>query len=96
MLIAGAGIAGLEAALALRDLAGDRVDVELCDPRSEFVFRPFVIGEPYGAVRSFRYELEQLCAALRRLVPGRARSPRSSRSGAWRSLGTASGFPMTT
>lgn len=60
VLIAGAGLGGIEAALALDDLAGDRVDVELCDTRSELVFRPFVVGEPYGAVRSFRYELESL------------------------------------
>jgi len=60
VLIAGAGLGGIEAALALDDLAGDLVDVELCDTRSEFVFRPFVVAEPYGAVRSFRYELESL------------------------------------
>jgi sulfide:quinone oxidoreductase len=60
VLIAGAGLGGIEAALALDDLAGDLVDVELCDTRSEFVFRPFVMAEPYGAVRSFRYELESL------------------------------------
>jgi sulfide:quinone oxidoreductase len=56
-LIAGGGIAGIEAALALRDLAGDRVEVELRDPRREFVFRPFAVGEPYGATRVFRYDL---------------------------------------
>ena len=44
VLIAGAGLGGLEAALALDDLAGDLVDVELFDTRSEFVFRPFVVG----------------------------------------------------
>jgi sulfide:quinone oxidoreductase len=60
VLIAGGGIAGVEAALALRDLAGDRVSVELCDPRREFVFRPFAVGEPYGASRVFRYDLERL------------------------------------
>jgi sulfide:quinone oxidoreductase len=60
VLIAGAGLGGIEAALALDDLAGDLVDVELCDTRREFVFRPFVVAEPYGAVRSFRYELESL------------------------------------
>jgi sulfide:quinone oxidoreductase len=60
VLIAGAGLGGIEAALALDDLAGNLVDVELCDTRSEFVFRPFVVAEPYGAVRSFRYELESL------------------------------------
>jgi sulfide:quinone oxidoreductase len=60
VLIAGAGVAGLEAALALRDLAGDRVDVALHDPGSEFAYRPFGIGEPYGTTRAFRYDLQRL------------------------------------
>jgi len=66
VLIAGAGVAGLEAALALRDLAGERVDVSLHDPSREFAYRPFGIGEPYGTTRAFRYdlrELSELCGA---------------------------------
>lgn len=62
MLIAGGGIAGVEAALALRDLAGERVEVEMRDPRREFAFRPFAVGEPYGAARIFRYDMEALAA----------------------------------
>lgn len=60
VLIAGAGVAGLEAALALRDLAGDRVEVSLHDPGSEFAYRPFGVGEPYGTTRAFRYDLRRL------------------------------------
>lgn len=60
VVIAGAGVAGLEAALALRDLAGDRVDVTLHDPSREFAYRPFGIGEPYGTTRAFRYDLRRL------------------------------------
>jgi sulfide:quinone oxidoreductase len=60
VLIAGAGIAGVEAALALRDLAGDRVEVDQRDPRREFAFRPFAVGEPYGAARIFRYDMRRL------------------------------------
>ncbi|HVY76986.1 MAG TPA: FAD-dependent oxidoreductase [Solirubrobacterales bacterium] len=60
VLIAGAGVGGIETALALDDLARGLVDVELCDRRSEFVFRPFTVAEPYGAVRSFRYDLAGL------------------------------------
>jgi sulfide:quinone oxidoreductase len=59
-VIAGGGIAGIETALALRDLAGEQVDVDLRDPRGEFVFRPFAVGEPYGAARVFRYDLQQV------------------------------------
>jgi sulfide:quinone oxidoreductase len=60
VLVAGAGIAGLEVALALRDLAGDRVRVALHDPGSEFAYRPFGIGEPYGTTRAFHYDLRRL------------------------------------
>jgi sulfide:quinone oxidoreductase len=60
VLIAGAGVAGIEAALALRDLAGEQVALHLFDPRLEFVYRPFAVGEAYGAVRAFRYDLERL------------------------------------
>src|SRR5215204_1533726 len=60
VLIAGAGIAGIEAALALRELAGELVEVEMCDPRREFSFRSFAVGEPYGAARIFRYDMEAL------------------------------------
>jgi sulfide:quinone oxidoreductase len=66
VVIAGAGVAGLEAALALRDLAGDRVEVTLHDPSREFAYRPFGIGEPYGTTRAFRYDrrrLSELCGA---------------------------------
>jgi sulfide:quinone oxidoreductase len=60
VLVVGGGIAGVEATLALRDLAGDRLAVTLCDPRREFVFRPFAVGEPYGMSRVFRYDLPRL------------------------------------
>lgn len=62
VLIAGGGIAGAEAALALRDLGADWAEVCLRDPRREFVFRPFAVGEPYGAARIFRYDLGRLAA----------------------------------
>jgi sulfide:quinone oxidoreductase len=59
-LIAGGGVGALEAALALDDLAGDRVAVELCAPRREFVYRPFAVGEPYGTATVLRYDLARL------------------------------------
>ncbi len=63
LVIAGGGVAALEAALAVRDLAGDRVDVELWAPRREFVYRPFAVGEPYGAASMLRYDLGALAEA---------------------------------
>jgi sulfide:quinone oxidoreductase len=60
VLIAGGGVAGLETALAVRDLAGDRVEIEICAPRRDFVYRPFAVGEPYGSAHMFRYDLEEI------------------------------------
>ncbi len=60
VLVAGGGIAGLEAAIALRELAGKRVVVEVCSPREDFVYRPYAVGEPYGASHAFRYDLRRL------------------------------------
>jgi len=62
VVVSGAGVAGIEAALALRELAGERLDVEVWDPRGEFVYRPFAVAEPYGSSRSFRYEMDELVA----------------------------------
>jgi sulfide:quinone oxidoreductase len=59
--IAGGGVSGIEAALALRDLAGERVEVHVHDARTEFAFRPFGLGEPYGGARAFRYDMRRLC-----------------------------------
>lgn len=62
VLIVGAGVAGIEAALALGDLGGDRLDVVLHDQRRELFFRPFAIGQPYGVGRAFRHDLAGLAA----------------------------------
>jgi len=60
VLIVGGGVGGLEAAIALEDLAGPRATVELCASREDFVYRPFAVGEPYGASRVLRYNLPRL------------------------------------
>ncbi|HEY0318450.1 MAG TPA: FAD-dependent oxidoreductase [Solirubrobacterales bacterium] len=60
VLVAGGGVASLEAALALNDLAGDTVHVEIFSPRREFLYRPYSVGEPYGASRVSRYDLGDL------------------------------------
>lgn len=60
VLIVGGGVGALEAAIALYDLAGEKAQVEICSGRGDFVYRPFAVGEPYGASRVLRYDLEQL------------------------------------
>jgi sulfide:quinone oxidoreductase len=70
VLIVGGGVGSLEAALALRKLAGDKVQVAVCAGRSDFIYRPFAVGEPYGASRVLRYDLDGLldrCGAEFRL-----------------------------
>jgi sulfide:quinone oxidoreductase len=62
VLIAGAGVAGLEAAFALRELAGERARVTLMAPGSEFVYRPMAVGEPFSASWARHYPLAELAA----------------------------------
>jgi sulfide:quinone oxidoreductase len=58
VVIAGAGIAGIEALLRLRRLAGDRVQVTVLSPSDEFVYRPLAVLEPFsrGSLRHYRLE----------------------------------------
>lgn len=55
VIVAGGGVAALEAVLALADLAGDRTDVTVLAPNDEFVYRPMTVREPfaYGAARRY-------------------------------------------
>ena len=57
VLIAGGGVAGLEAALALRALAGDRVELELLSPADRFAYRPMLVAEPFGSGGSTSLDL---------------------------------------
>jgi sulfide:quinone oxidoreductase len=63
VLIAGGGVAGLEAMLALRALAADRVDVELVSPEHNFWYRPLSVAEPFGLGQARRFELADLTAS---------------------------------
>ena len=62
VLIAGGGVAGVEAILALRDLAGDRVDVTLVAPTPEFVYKPLTVEEPFSPEPAIRLDLAALVA----------------------------------
>jgi sulfide:quinone oxidoreductase len=63
VVIAGGGVAGLEAMLALRELAGDLVDVELLAPEYHFWYRPLSVAEPFGLAQAQHFELADLAAA---------------------------------
>ena len=60
MVIAGAGVAGLEAALALRKLAEDRVSVELVSPDDDFVYRPLSVAAAFHSGEAHRWPLARL------------------------------------
>jgi sulfide:quinone oxidoreductase len=60
VLIVGGGVAGLEAALALQDLAGDRIATTLLAPTPEFVYRPMRVREPFAYSAAQHYSLEEL------------------------------------
>jgi sulfide:quinone oxidoreductase len=62
VFIAGGGVAGVEALLALRDLAEDRVDVTLASQSPEFVYKPLTVEEPFSPEPATRLELEPLVA----------------------------------
>src|SRR5262245_55130427 len=64
VLIAGGGVAGLETMLALRDLAGNLVDIELLSPEHHFWYRPLAVGEPFDAAEVRRFELQAVAAAV--------------------------------
>lgn len=59
-LVAGAGVGGLEAALALHDLAEARVSITLLAPERDFVYRPLRVREPFGYEQAKRYPLDEI------------------------------------
>jgi sulfide:quinone oxidoreductase len=79
VLIVGGGIAGLEAALALADLAGERADVAMLAPEPDFLYKPLTVEEPFTHQPAERRELAPALATigvglirggLRRVAPG--------------------------
>src|SRR6266702_5174881 len=63
VLIAGGGVAALEAALALRELGEGRVSVEMLAPEPEFWYRPLAVAEPFGLGEVRHFDLAELAAA---------------------------------
>lgn len=71
VLIAGGGVAALEAAFALRALAGDLVDLEILAPEPRFFYRPQAVFEPFGGPPAEAFDLAGLADALgAQLTPG--------------------------
>jgi sulfide:quinone oxidoreductase len=60
VLVAGGGVAALEAMIALRKLAGELVEVELVSPDGDFFYRPLSVAEPFGLGTVLRFDLASL------------------------------------
>lgn len=59
VLIAGGGVGGIEAALALRTF-NSQIDVEMLAPNQHFVYRPMSVGEPFNLSGAWQIELEDI------------------------------------
>jgi sulfide:quinone oxidoreductase len=64
VVIAGGGVAGLEALLALRHLAGDALSVALVAPEENFVYRPLSTTEPFSRGHVTRHPLRDIARDL--------------------------------
>lgn len=80
VVVAGAGIAGLEFAMALADMAGERARITVVAPEGHFVLKPLVVREPFGGPGLERHQLrpvlerigaEQVLDAVTRVDPAR-------------------------
>jgi sulfide:quinone oxidoreductase len=62
VLIAGGGVAALESALALAQIAPELTDVTIIAPNPEFIYRPMTVREPFGYGRARRYPLQRVAS----------------------------------
>lgn len=75
VLIAGGGVAALEALIALRRTAPEFVDVTLLAPRRELTYRALSVAEPFGLVEPYRLDLAQAASDHgAHFVPGALKS----------------------
>jgi sulfide:quinone oxidoreductase len=64
VVIAGGGVAALEAALALRELGGGRIALKLIASNTEFVYRPMAVIEPFGYRPAQRFSLAAIAGDI--------------------------------
>jgi sulfide:quinone oxidoreductase len=62
VVVVGAGVAALEFAFGLAELAPGRADVQLIAPEQWFVYRPLAVAETFTHGKPFRLPLERLAA----------------------------------
>ena len=82
VVIAGGGVAAIEALLALRHLVGEQVAIALLAPEPRFVHRPSSVAEPFGLGGPASLDLEALARdqgaelVARHAARRRSRTPR--------------------
>lgn len=64
VVICGGGVAAVEAAFALRDLAGDGVDITIVSPRREFALAPLAVGAPFAVAHVPHWPLTGIAREL--------------------------------
>lgn len=60
VIIVGGGVAALETALALHDLAGELVELTVIAPNDQFFYRPMTVREPFAFGAAKRYPLQPI------------------------------------
>jgi len=60
VIIVGGGVAAMEAALALHELAPGQAQVSVLAPNEQLVYRPMTVREPFAYEPASRYELEPI------------------------------------
>jgi sulfide:quinone oxidoreductase len=61
VVIAGGGVAALETMLALRELAGHRIELTVVCPERSFLYRPVTVAEAFGRGEAREYPLGDIC-----------------------------------
>lgn len=62
VVIAGGGVAAIEAALALHELAKGRIALTIASASAELTYRPFAVVQPFQTEPTYRIELAQIAA----------------------------------
>ena len=91
VVIAGGGVAGIEALLGLRTLGEGCLKLALVTPDLHFVLRPHAVAEPFGGPPSPSLPYAEIAREQgARFVRDRVRGGASGRAGRWSSTGAAS------
>ena len=64
VVIAGGGVAAIEAALALRATARPWITLTIATSADDFIYRPFAVVRPFQARPTYRIELARVAADL--------------------------------